>query len=430
MPRNLLPKITESSALFLQLKKTSVAENKIIENLKFGLKSAVFFVIIFVEGNILRGFLEIRMRNRRLFTFILIVLTVSALVYSKDSKKLSKEQKNKQKDDAALMIRPPVLRFTENGARLTWNYNQKKVSLIFGEAGTKGSEVEVFRGTVSGRPSGYYADFSNLENGKNYFYKISGRPAVKFNYGTNNKIILCSDHQTYPELTQKAFNRFKSEKPAFILSCGDMLEDGKIKNWDKNFFQKIPYLGGIPVCASQGNNDTGGPYFRNFFGMDEAYYTFTYGDIRFIAINTNSSTGAGSKQYEWISKVLQNNQSKFTVVFGHHGFYLSSLQETGSEKLRKDLSPLFEKFNVDLVVTGHHHLYNRTNKINGVTYLTLPSVSGDISSRYKVDSSSPYCAAFQNDFRGFGVLFIEENSIRIQLKDLDGKIKDEFYLKK
>ena len=42
-----------------------------------------------------------------------------------------------------------------------------------------------------------------------------------------------------------------------------MLEDGKVKNWNENFFQKIPLMKGITFAAEEGNNDTGFELFKS-----------------------------------------------------------------------------------------------------------------------------------------------------------------------
>jgi hypothetical protein len=55
-------------------------------------------------------------------------------------------------------------------------------------------------------------------------------------------------------------------------------------------------------------------------------------------------------------------------VFLHRSPYGSS-RHGGDEKVREDLEPLFAKHGVDLVFSGHDHVYERTVPIRGVTYV-------------------------------------------------------------
>ena len=66
---------------------------------------------------------------------------------------------------------------------------------------------------------------------------------------------------------------------------------------------------------------------------------------------------------------LQQAKPTWKVVFGHHPLY-SSGSHGSSPQLINKLSPLFSRYGVQLYLNGHDHNYERTESINGTTYVT------------------------------------------------------------
>lgn len=104
------------------------------------------------------------------------------------------------------------------------------------------------------------------------------------------------------------------------------------------------------------------------------YYTFRWGDVRFVALDTGSETadvrglreGRG-RQYEWLVATLaeawRDSTVAWTVVFGHHPVYSHAVGLSGhgpDRDLQRALAPLFDAYGVDLVLAGHDHHYERS----------------------------------------------------------------------
>jgi 3',5'-cyclic AMP phosphodiesterase CpdA len=102
------------------------------------------------------------------------------------------------------------------------------------------------------------------------------------------------------------------------------------------------------------------------------YYSFEYGGVKFIMLNTNESLGSAlsPEQYEWLVAELANNECHWTVVAMHEPMY--SLGKYGinpavnqtSVALREQLTAAFAKYGVDIVLQGHDHIITRTYPID------------------------------------------------------------------
>jgi predicted phosphodiesterase len=164
-------------------------------------------------------------------------------------------------------------------------------------------------------------------------------------------------------------------EPDFFLHTGDVIyESGEARHYDPRFF--APYavtLREAPIYPTIGNHDVGGikaaAYLEAFHlpsnnsERSEWYYSFHYGNAHFIALYAKpgdpSQYAPGTPQYEWLNEELRNSTARWKFVYFHPAPYVSSLR--GSDlPSRQVLSPLFETYAVDVVFTGHEHLYERT----------------------------------------------------------------------
>ena len=94
---------------------------------------------------------------------------------------------------------------------------------------------------------------------------------------------------------------------------------------------------------------------------ENVYYS-DYQGVRFIALNSNfpGDTAAMTAQTEWLEKVLKDNPNQWTVVTFHHPVF-SVTSGRDNAALRNAWLPLFEKYDVDIVLNGHDHAYGRGN---------------------------------------------------------------------
>ncbi|MDJ0694872.1 MAG: metallophosphoesterase [Mastigocoleus sp. MO_167.B18] len=159
-----------------------------------------------------------------------------------------------------------------------------------------------------------------------------------------------------------------------ILAGDNIYTNGEIEKINSVF--ERPYASllkqGIKFYSVLGNHDirtaNGEPQVKYFgFNMQGRYYTFYHGSVQFFALDTNHNAD-WQNQLIWLEKELSNSKAIWKIVFGHHQIYSSGVY--GVNKPFIDvLTPLFQKYGVQLYINGHEHNYERTRPINGTTYM-------------------------------------------------------------
>jgi hypothetical protein len=163
--------------------------------------------------------------------------------------------------------------------------------------------------------------------------------------------------------------------PVFVLHTGDVVSSGSAgqSTWTKQFFEPAdPLLRETWFAVIRGNHEDTNPLFLLYFeGTDsfqgEGYYSFDWGPVHVVTLDTNSDYDPGSKQYQFLKRDLASTSRPFKVFFSHHPAY-SSGSHGSTKKMQDYLQPLFEENGVQLVFAGHDHTYERTI-INGITYV-------------------------------------------------------------
>ena len=103
------------------------------------------------------------------------------------------------------------------------------------------------------------------------------------------------------------------------------------------------------------------------------YYSFTYGNAKFIMLNTNRLSGNAltADQYDWLIDELENNTATWTFVAMHNPMYSAGNYGSDPSKnqiclsLRAQLRAIFVEYGVDVVLQGHDHVVSHTHPIDG-----------------------------------------------------------------
>jgi predicted phosphodiesterase len=132
---------------------------------------------------------------------------------------------------------------------------------------------------------------------------------------------------------------------------------------------------GINFYAVLGNHDSSNERYYKPFNMNgQKYYTYKKNHVRFFALNSNYMD---KQQFSWFEKELQNSGSDWKICYLHHPLYSSASFHDASTDLRRMLEPLFIKYGVQIVFSGHNHVYERIKPQKGVYYFT-EGASGEL----------------------------------------------------
>jgi len=116
-----------------------------------------------------------------------------------------------------------------------------------------------------------------------------------------------------------------------------------------------------PVAGNHEYNSAGGPYFEYFGGAagpaGVGYYSYSVGSWRVIALNSEIPSQAGTAQMEWLRNELTTRRATCTAVIFHRPLF-SSGRNGGSGDMKDVWKTLYE-FDVDVVINGHDHIYER-----------------------------------------------------------------------
>jgi hypothetical protein len=162
--------------------------------------------------------------------------------------------------------------------------------------------------------------------------------------------------------TKDTVKNIIAQRPELVLALGDLSYDNGAKCWlkiIKPFAEKTKIaIGNHEVESSKKLKD-----YLKAFNLKKQYYSFNYHNVHFLALSTEISYDEGSKQYKFAEKDLQqysNDKSiDWIVAFYHKQAYSSGGGLPDEKDFRESYHPLFDKYNVDLALQGHHHAYER-----------------------------------------------------------------------
>jgi predicted MPP superfamily phosphohydrolase len=194
-------------------------------------------------------------------------------------------------------------------------------------------------------------------------------------------------------------------------------------------FQKkfeIPYKplldAGVKFQASLGNHDAREQRYYKLFNMDgKLYYTFkgSKQSVRFFALE---STYMDPEQVAWLEKELKNSDSDWKIPYFHHPPYSSGDRHGSDQRLREVLEPLFIKYNVSVVFTGHDHFYERVKPQNGIVYFVVGS--GGQLRKGNIDTQSGITAKGNDTDQSFMVAEINGDEMTFNAVSRQGQVFD------
>lgn len=230
------------------------------------------------------------------------------------------------------------------------------------------------------------------------------------------------------------------------LILGDIIYDtGQAELYDDRFFAPYaPLLRRMVVWPTIGNHDVmgdplGGPYLDAFTlptnnpAATELYYSFDYGDAHFVCLDTHvSGHAAGSAQLQWAAADLAASTAKWKFVYFHVPPW-SGGTHADSPAVLAGIVPLVEAAGVDVVFSGHSHVYERTyllknNAIAQADPSSYVKTSADAGTLYLVSGTAGRSGALSNPTHPF-MAFQVGNLVGASVIDLSGDTLHGYFLR-
>ena len=163
-----------------------------------------------------------------------------------------------------------------------------------------------------------------------------------------------------------------SHDPEFILHLADAVDDGEDQGgWDEFFEWAANEIIQQPMMHCWGNHENGtdSKFLQQFaFPVNdvtgtEDFYDWRYGPIHFFALTTEHGDTMYQQQAQWLAQKLEETDAIWKIVYFHRPAYSSGIAHGNTPEVQQYFVPVFDQYQVDVVLQAHDHDYERTKPI-------------------------------------------------------------------
>jgi len=231
------------------------------------------------------------------------------------------------------------------------------------------------------------------------------------------------------EVARQMVAYWQATKFDFVIMLGDNIYGGHSpRDFARKFEQPYKELldAGVKFYASLGNHDDPNVerLYKPFNMNGERYYNFKRGNVEFFALD---STYMDPKQLDWLDKQLRNSSADWKICYFHHPLYSDGKFHGPDTNLRAELTPLFLKYGVNVVYSGHEHVYERIKPEQGIYYFVLGN-SGQLRP-HNLRPSADMQTGLDTD-QGFMLVEISKDKLYFQTISRNGRTVDASVLTK
>lgn len=288
-----------------------------------------------------------------------------------------------------------------------------------------------------------------LEAGRTYSYHVNaggktftGRFRTAPMANQPFTFLVWGDNRTYPENHKAVMDQAAKNPIDLAISVGDITSSGKdIAEYKRELFDPArEFFRDAPFFVAVGNHEYArDPGLDRYSALltqpgNERYFAFTYGNARFVLLDSNDKTITGGKQLDWLVEELKSKDyqdAEFRFLFLHHAPYCWDWYG-GEKKIEEAIVPLAEKNRVDIFFAGHFHCYERGKKTHDgfdTYYVVTGGGGGEFTEGWAEGAPKGKPREFMtvHDWRyHFVMLTVDGKTVRAVVKDKDGTVMDQF----
>ena len=164
----------------------------------------------------------------------------------------------------------------------------------------------------------------------------------------------------------------------FYVNLGDYVNDCTMEEWSyyfKNFAHIDSQLTHVPVVGNHDGN-LRWTFFTSMFNVSTegnwqsytgAYYSFDWGNAHFAVLNTNDMYPMQMEQINWLKNDMNTTDKDWKIVLMHRSLYSAgkNINKPDTIAMRNVLIPVMDELGIDLVLSGHDHMYYRSKQLKG-----------------------------------------------------------------
>lgn len=300
----------------------------------------------------------------------------------------------------------------------------------------------------------FTSHLKNLKSGTSYGYQVGSKmgswsASSEFKTASQEKepfsFIWFGDTHKSPiwgDMAQKTLLRHPDI--SFYSIVGDLVSTGLNRDdWDELWQHSGQVFSKKPLMPIPGNHDSqdglGAWMYKEMFSLpengpqnqpSEMTYSFTHQDALFLMID---ATLPVPNQTAWVENALKATDKKWKFVMFHFPPY--NFVEP-YEEIMQEWGTLFDRYHVDMVMSGHMHYYLRTkpmfNKqpVSDPSKGTIYTMSISIPGKQEEWLDEPYALKRYQDGPLYQHISIQNNTLKYVCYDPEGNVKDELIIQK
>lgn len=380
---------------------------------------------------------------------------------------------------------------TENTMAITWSADSPNKGIVkYGiDRGLSASQNTTPKYSESAKMYIHKVTLAHLKPNTIYYYRCGSDKGWSETYSFKTAPVLGSqgkftvgvwcdtqdnEFNTKFEKTDSIAQKMLKYPLQFTIHAGDIVNNGSmVPSWVRLYNIIQPVNATLPFMPVTGNHDVDNnaqdtgyqkpfPVFYDFLNLprNNTDYSFNYGNTHFVAISSGHAKGVEeahrtdwrygkeSPEYNWLEKDLaaacQNKKIIWIIVYMHHPAYSYGWSHVQGWQDR--ITPLLDKYNVDLALAGHRHVYERHwairdnnvipqvdshvyNKANGTVYVTNGTAGGSPQGLGGADMPSMVFTSSKKMYN-YAVMAIEGRKITYEVYNQNGEKIDYFELVK
>ncbi len=358
--------------------------------------------------------------------------------------------------------------FVEYTVATDINYqNAKKVEATYVEFSRADKENgKIYEGMSEVR-NVWNAELINLSPNTKYIYRIASNEKVYvsdycFETASNTSddfsFLFMTDPQYYNETGASKFNimteqHISDSNIKFALITGDITDKGGNSSYWNMFYTKSS-LKKIPFITTVGNheyydsstNTVDNSIYNNYFNNPQngpehckgSSYYFLYNNVLFIMLDSEVK-GINAELISWFKSVCTSFTPDYIIVGCHRSCYAGAQYYGDGVAFLKTWGTVFDECAVDLVLSGHDHMFARTKNIYkdsvstdpylGTTYILGGSAGTKYYSKQN-DNNKPKWDCYFDNTTVSTVVTVTSDGLKTKTFDIDGNVKDQCTLTK
>lgn len=277
------------------------------------------------------------------------------------------------------------------------------------------------------------------------------------------------DYSQWEEIVKDSAHR--NPRTALYISMGDLVDNGEQDYQWRTWLNSIrPLSANVPLATTLGNHEMytldwkmREPYaYLNYFAVppngneifNRRYYSYDFGDVHYVVLDrqlyeSNHEDNHDTHhpdlydvQIQWLRQDLAANIKKWTVVLMHRDPFQYAFDRPGASRdvgFNEEgvlFMPIFDEFNVDLVLSAHLHSYRNRGHVrnfdrdaSGPLYI-LTGIAGNARRPKRKEHPLDVYVAPDRDKNNYMTMTVTPNKLIVKAFLSDGTQLDESVIEK